>query len=176
MKLFEHQETERTLERLPEMPPDVEVPDDISGLRRETTLRPTAGRVRWIRWIAAIVVLGAVGGLAAMILTSDDTAEDVTTVDFMEIYGTDNPEILDADAVPRSIQIVGSVDYLDRYGTDNPVFVETEAEVEDTVDYMEVYGTDNPEILDADAVPRSIEIVDYLALYGTDNPEFVEGN
>jgi hypothetical protein len=159
MKLFEHHETDTKLEQLPELPHDVEVPDDISGLRRPTTLKPADGRVRWIRWLAAIVVLGAVGGIAAMLLsTSSETEEAPTAVDYLEVYGTDNPVILNEDAVAGSTEIVGTIDNMELYGTDNPVFVE-EAPL------MEQYGTDNPVFVPA---------IPYMELYGTDNPVFVE--
>ena len=166
MKLFERHDTERTLDRLPELPPDVEVPDDISGLRHPTTLRPSGRQVRWIRWVAAIVVLVAAGGVTAMLLSSSDT-DVVPAVDYMERYGTDNPVILDEDAVAGTVQIVGTVDYMDVYGTDNPVFVEGAAEAEDTGEWMERYGTDNPVF-----VPEA----SFMERYGTDNPVFVEGN
>ena len=176
MKLFEQHETERAREQLPEMPPDVQVPDDISGLRRPTTQRPTADRIRWIRWVAAIVLVGAVGGIAAMLLSSSETDVAPTAVDYMEIYGTDNPVILQDDAVAGTVEIVGTVDYMELYGTDNPAFVET------TPRLMELYGTDNPEFVEGAPYmelygtdnPAFVEDAEFMELYGTDNPEFVE--
>ncbi len=81
MKLYEHPKTEETLDRLPELPEGVVVPDDISGLQPPTTLKPAAGAVRWMRWLAAIVVLGAVGVLAAVLLTGSDNAIETAQVD-----------------------------------------------------------------------------------------------
>ena len=181
MKLFEHHKAEKTVDRLPELPSGVEVPDDISGLRPPTTLKPTAGGVRWMRWLAAIVVLGAAGVLAALLLTGGDDATETETaqvetgqvatqaeadlgaIDYMATYGTDNPVFLVAN------------DYMATYGTDNPVFVVAN-------DYMELYGTDNPVLVraatfaDSDEFLGTFGTVDtgrYLELYGTDNPVFV---
>jgi hypothetical protein len=184
MKLVEHDETGTTLEQLPELPDDIRVPDDISGL--PPTPRPVDGRVRWIRWLAAIVMVGLVG--VAFFLTQ---TEDIFTMDPMEQYGTDNAVVVDADAVPRSVVVTGSdqaiadaaydqfeltrsanlyedavgvggsVDYLERYGTDNPVIVGGET-TPDPVDTMDFYGTDNPVPVDRTWMDR----------YGTDNPDF----
>ena len=181
MKLEEHEETGTTLEQLPELPGDVRVPDDISGL--PPTPRPVDGRVRWIRWLAAILVVGLMG---VVFLVTQDTP----TMDPMEQYGTDNVVVVDADAVPGSVVVTGSVDaiadaayaefettrftnlyevavgggavdYLERYGTDNPVLVGGET-TPDPVDTMDLYGTDNPVLVDGT----------WLDQYGTDNPDF----
>lgn len=184
MKLEEHKETGATVEQLPELPEDVRVPDDISGL--PPTPRPVDGRVRWIRWLAAIVMVGLVG-VAFFVIQS----EDIFAMDPMEQYGTDNGVVVDANAVPGSVVVTGSVDqiadaaydqfevtrftnlyeaavgvggaveYLERYGTDNPVIVGGET-TPDPVDTMGVYGTDNPVLVDGTWMER----------YGTDNPDF----
>ena len=85
MKLYDRPMIDKTLDRLPELPEGVEVPDDISGLQPPTTLRPTGGAIRWMRWIAAIIVLGAVGLLAVLAINSDvevarSDGSDYTTV------------------------------------------------------------------------------------------------
>ncbi len=181
MKLVEHEETGTTLEQLPELPDDVRVPDDISGL--PPTPRPVDVRVRWIRWLAAFVMVGLVGVVFFFTQTEDNLTP-------MEQYGTDNAVVVDADAVPRSVVVTGSVDaiadaafeefeltraanlyedavgaggvdYLERYGTDNPVIVGGEA-TPDAADTMDVYGTDNPVLVDGTWMER----------YGTDNPDF----
>jgi len=160
MKLFEHPEKERTLDRLPDLPPDVEVPDDISGLQPPTTLKPTAEGVRWMRWLAAVLLLGVAGVLTAALLRSDNA--DQTPVDYMQVYGTDNPAFVEGSADPGTVEIV---DYMRLYGTDNPVFV-TEAEGPvDAGEYLRLYGTDNPVFTPEPS---------YMELYGTDNPVFVE--
>ena len=160
MKLFEHHETEKTLDRLPELPPDVEVPDDIRTLQPPTTLKPTAGGVRWMRWLAAAVLLAAAGVVTAALLRSDEA--DETPVDYMETYGTDNPTFVEG-AEPGTVEIVATEDYMALYGTDNPVFVPA-AEVVTTDDYMVLYGTDNPVFF-----PEA----SYMELYGTDNPVMI---
>lgn len=161
MKLFEHQEAEQALDRLPDLPPDVEVPDDISGLGPPETLK-TAERVRWMRWLAAIVLLAGAGVLTAVMLQSDG---DETTVDYMETYGTDNPTIVEVGAEPGTVEIVATEDYLAVYGTDNPVFVPgADTAIVVAEDYMAVYGTDNPVLLPEPAL---------MELYGTDNPVFI---
>ncbi len=175
MKLLEYDKTERTLDQLHEFPPDVEVPDDISGLGPPTTLIPTAGRFGWMRWLAAIVVLGAAGMLAAQFLSSSDT-EQVPAEDYMATYGTDNPVIVQEGAVAGTVEIVGTPNFMTTYGTDNPVFV-GEAQ------YMELYGTDNPvfvtetpymELYGTDN-PVFVGEAQFMELYGTDNPVFVPG-
>ena len=165
MKLFEHQETEKTLDRLPDLPPGVEVPDDISGIHPPTTLKPTTGGVRWMRWLAAVVLLAGAGVLTAVLLRSDNS--DQTPVDLMEVYGTDNPAFVEGNPGPRSVEIVAPVDYMAVYGTDNPVFAPEPAgdDPVDTGELMRLYGTDNPVFAPEPS---------YMELYGTDNPVFVE--
>ena len=181
MKLFEHQETEKTLDRLPDLPPGVEVPDDISGIHPPTTSKPTAG-VRWMRWLAAIVLLGGAGVLAAVLL-SDSGTDTQTPVDYMEVYGTDNPTFVEGSVGPGTVQIIAPErSYMELYGTDNPVLIPDAVEfvvvdlpsgqfwIEATVDaeageYMRLYGTDNP------VFPPEPS---YMDQFGTDNPVFVE--
>ena len=181
MKLFEHQETEKTLDRLPELPPGVEIPDDISGIHPPTTLKPSGG-VRWMRWLAAIVLLGGAGVLAAVLL-SDSGTDTETPVDYMEVYGTDNPTFVEGSVGPGTVQIIAPErSYMELYGTDNPVLIPDAVElvvvdlpsgqfwIEATVDaeageYMRLYGTDNP------VFPSEPSLMDK---YGTDNPIIVE--
>ena len=145
-----------------------------------------------MRWFAAIILIVAVGGLSVALLDSgpaetpvvgetydhdeamrqyEGTMEIVRSrtpvIDYMAKYGTDNPAILDENAVPSSVEIVGTPDFMKLYGTDNPVFL-AEADIAQTVDhgeYFRLYGTENPVF----AEERS-----FMELYGTDNPVFVE--
>ncbi len=148
MKLYERQKTEETLDRLPEMPEGVVVPDNISGLQPPTALEPTARGVRWMRWLAAIIVLGAAGVLAAVLFTGGDNATETAQVEVL------------------------APDYMDLYGTDNPVFVQATTAGRVAPDYMALYGTDNPVFVQATTAGRVA--TDYMALYGTDNPVFVQ--
>jgi hypothetical protein len=161
MKLFEHPEEEKTLDRLPDLPEGLEVPDDISGLHPPTTPQPTTGGVRWMRWLAAVVLLAGAGVLTAVLVRGDNP--DPAQVDYLEVYGTDNPTFVEGNA-PGSVEIVATVDYMEVYGTDNPVFVPAGADVADTGEFMRLYGTDNPTFVEPS----------YMELYGTDNPTFVE--
>jgi hypothetical protein len=146
MKLYEHPKTEEKIDRLPEMPEGVVVPEDISGLHLPTALKPSAGGYRWMRWLAAIIVLGATGILAAVLFTGGDNATetaqveaDLVAIDYMELYGTDNPVF-----VQTTTADLVAIDYMELYGTDNPVFVQTTTADLVAIDYMELYGTDNP--------------------------------
>ncbi len=155
MKLYEHPKTTETLDRLPKLPKGVEVPDDLSGLQPPTTLKPAAGAVRWMRWLAAIVVLGAIGVLAAVLFNGSDNAIETDQV------GYDRHLATMADLTIDPI----TVDYMATYGTDNPAFVivtptlgsdrhlsalaNQPASVVDTGQYMELYGTDNPVFVQA---------------------------
>ena len=47
-----------------------------------------------MRWVAAILLLGAAGVVAAVVLTSSDATEDV---DYMQMYGNDNPTFVEGD-------------------------------------------------------------------------------
>ena len=163
MKLFERHDTKETLDRLPEMPPGVEVPDDISGLHPPATEQPTSGGVRWMRWLAAILLLGAAGVVAAVVLTSGDETDDV---DYMQMYGTDNPTFVEGTAGPGTVEIVApDSSFFEMYGTDNPVIVPGAPGPNFVAeDYMALYGTDNPDFLPEPS---------YMDLYGTDNPTFV---
>jgi hypothetical protein len=166
MKLYENPKTEEKIDRLPEMPEGVVVPEDISGVHLPTAPKPTAGGYRWMRWLAAIIVFGAAGVLAAVVFIGGDNATetaqveaDLVAIDYMATYGTDNPVF------------VAATDYMELYGTDNPVFVQA-------TDYMATYGTDNPVFVRAtDEFLGTVGTVDtgqYLELYGTDNPVFVQ--
>lgn len=177
MKLFEHPETEKTLDRLPELPPGVEVPDDISGLHVPKMRKPTAGGVRWMRWMAVIALLVGGGLLFAAVVA--DTETEPAPVDYMVKYGTDNPTIIDANAVAATVDIVPAEDYMRIYGTDNPVFVPQTSDVvvvdlpgggqigieitegAETGEWMRIYGTDNPDFLPEPS---------YMDQFGTDNP------
>jgi len=165
MKLLEHTETEKTLDRLPDLPPGVEVPDDISGLEPPATAKPRTAAVRWMRWLTAIVLLGGAGALAAVLLTGSETTDETPVVDYMTTYGTDNPAFVEGGAGPGTVEIVAPTDYMALYGTDNPTFVPEVTDTVDTGEYMALYGTDNP-----DFTPEPT----YMDLYGTDNPDFVE--
>ena len=166
MKLEEHKETGTTVEQLPELPEDVRVPDDISGL--PPTPRPVDGRVRWIRWLAAIVMVGLVG-VAFFVIQG----EDIFAMDPMEQYGTDNAVVVDADAVPGAVVVTGSVDRIadaayDQFEVNRSTnLYETAVGVGGAVDYLERYGTDNPVILGGEITPDPVDTMD---LYGTDNP------
>ena len=176
MKLFEHREKEKALERLPDLPPGVEVPDDISGIEPPTT-KPTTGGVRWMHWLAAFVLIGTAGLVTVMQLRSDDT---VDSPDLMAEYGTDNPAFVDGSPGPRVVQIGAAGDLMERWGTDNPTFVPDAAAPNTAVDLMAMYGTDNPAFVQGVSAPGTVEIVgnpgpSHMDLYGTDNPVFVDG-
>lgn len=169
MRLAEHGEVGATLEQLPELPQDVRVPDDLSGL--PALPGPVDGQVRWIRWLTVVVMVGLVGVLGVMLLVSGQT-QNAITMDPMDVYGTDNPVVVDEAAVPGSVTVVPAVDYQDLYGTDNPVIV-GEADVPDVdgTSPMDLYGTDNPVIVGRGAAPG---LMDTMDVYGTDNPYFVD--
>ena len=118
MKLYERPKTKETRDRLPKMPEGVVVPDDLSGLQPPTDRKRTAGAYRWMRWLAAIIVLGAAGVLAAVLVTGGgDEAVEITQV---EVLGSDRHLATMADMRADLVD----VNYMERYGTDNPVFVE----------------------------------------------------
>ena len=159
MKLFERHDTKETLDRLPEMPPGVEVPDDLSGLHPPDTEKPTAGGVRWMRWMAAILLLGAAGVVAAVLLIGSGDAE---SDDYMQLYGTDNPVFIEGSE-PGIVEIYApDASSFEMYGTDNPVIVPGAPGPNFVAeDYMALYGTDNPDFLPEPS---------FMELYGTDNP------
>ena len=166
MKLFERHEAEKQHERLPDMPPGVEVPDDISGIEPPATPRPTTGGVRWMRWLAAIVLLAGAGVVAALVLTSGSDGDETpaqTPVDLMQSVGTDNPEFVPGAPGPRSVEIAPAVDFMELYGTDNPTFVvgaDGPNTAPDPGEWMSLYGTDNPEFVETPPMQQ----------FGTDNP------
>ena len=80
MKLYERPKKEETLDRLPEMPEGTVVPDDISGLQPPKELKTTAGAYRWMRWLAAIIVIAAAGALAAVLIRGSDNVTDPAVV------------------------------------------------------------------------------------------------
>lgn len=141
-----------TLDRLPELPHDVVVPDDVSGITHPPARRAVAGGVRWMRWLVALLVL-AIGASATTYIVMQDDAIDYVdrstgsdrhlvtvgelttapvTMDLMERYGTDNPEFpmvrdLGSDRHLTTVRDLRSpgIDFMEVYGTDNPTFVIT---------------------------------------------------
>jgi hypothetical protein len=159
MKLFERHDIDTTREQLPELPPDVRIPDDISGIvPPTTTVRPETGGVRWMRWLAVFALLAVAGLLIGLRNNGTDTPDDL-----MQYYGTDNPALVDGADGPHTVAIVGTEDLLALYGTDNPALVPEPT-------FMELYGTDNPTFV---VVPGTAETGEFLHLYGTDNPVFL---
>ena len=81
-----------THEVLPELPDDVTVPDDISGLMHPTEDRRPASGVRWMRWLAVaiLVAAGAIG--LGMVLRTDGTT--TPTVDGYEKAEINRMEVL----------------------------------------------------------------------------------
>lgn len=157
MKLYDRPRTKETLDRLPEMPEGVVVPDDVSGLQPPTALKATAGAYRWMRWLAAIVVLAAAGALAAVLFTGGDNATEIAQV---EELGSDRHLATMADLTFDQVEL----NYMEVYGTDNPTFITA------TVPAL---GSDRHLATTADLTADQVE-VDYMELYGTDNPTFVE--
>ncbi|MBT8239933.1 MAG: hypothetical protein KJN63_01750 [Acidimicrobiia bacterium] len=116
MKLYDRPNVDEKLDRLPELPEGVEVPDDISGLRPPTTLKSTGGATRWMRWLAVILVLGAIGLAGVLVVQSYSTTEiDQARVNVTATQHLAQLADLTADPI--------AVDYMELYGTDNPVFV-----------------------------------------------------
>ena len=78
MKLFEHPTHEVT--ELPELPHDVTVPDDISGLEVPESIEPSRPEhgVRWLRWMAAAVILAA-GAIMIGTIVRDGSTETADT-------------------------------------------------------------------------------------------------
>ena len=69
MKVKDRETIHQAPAQLPELPDDVEVPDDLSGLELHERIdrrRPAAG-IRWLRWVVPILLL-VVG---AVLLTGD---------------------------------------------------------------------------------------------------------
>lgn len=184
-----------TLDRLPELPDDVVVPDDVSGLTHPPAGRKVAGGVRWMRWLVALVVLAIGAGAVTYVILQEDeidyveratgsdrhlvTVGELTTapvvVDSMDLYGTDNPAFpmmwvrdLGSDrhlTTMRDLRATG-VDLMEVYGTDNPAFVTTSPTAVPTL------GSDRhlETMRDLGGAARTM---DSMELYGTDNPAFV---
>ena len=96
MKLFEHPTTQELTE-LPELPHDVTVPDDLSGL--EVSEPAESGRrdhrVRWLGWMAVAVLL-AVGAIVVGVIVRDDgTQTSETTSSYQLIQDSIDQALLD---------------------------------------------------------------------------------
>lgn len=67
-----------TLEALPELPPDVTVPDDVSAITHPETkiARPATG-IRWMRWSALALLLVAGAVVAALVVRGDTTETEI---------------------------------------------------------------------------------------------------
>ena len=82
MKLFEHGHTREAVEHapgthkdLPEIPDDVEVPDDIRGLAHPEAHRQDAG-IPWVRWLVIAIPL-TVGAIVLALLVRGDSSDPV---------------------------------------------------------------------------------------------------
>jgi len=78
MKVLDRGILHRDHERLPELPDDVTIPDDLSGLelREAADRRRPATAIRWLRWLP-LFLLVAVG---AIVLSVESTGDDTQTV------------------------------------------------------------------------------------------------
>ncbi len=152
MKLQER--TRETLDRLPELPEGIEVPDDVSGLTHPPAGRKVAGGIRWMRWLVALVVIAIGAGVATWYVTQGDGTDYVERATGSDRHLTTAAELTPAQVV---------VDYMDLYGTDNPTF---------PMVWVREQGSDRHLGAVHDLRPEWIA-VDYMEVYGTDNPTFV---
>ena len=180
MKLQDRPLLDEKLDRLPELPEGMKVPDDISGLEPPATLRASGGATRWMRWLAAIIVLGALA-VGAAILTTDG---DGTTVEQAEVSSTasqhlEQLEVLGTDGVGATAR--GHVAQLERLAT-----VPTQAEVYGSDRHLgtlselgsgrlayQVDGTASRHLEQLESMAAGQVAVDYMVTYGTDNPVFI---
>jgi len=96
MKLFEHPTTHEVTE-LPELPHDVVVPDDISSLEVPESTEPSQPRhgVRWLRWMAAAVLLAAGAIVIGAIVRDGDTETADTASSYQLIQESIDQALLD---------------------------------------------------------------------------------
>ena len=87
MKLFEHNTAREAVEHapethtdLPELPADVEVPDDIRGLTHAEA-RPQVAGVRWMRWLVIAIPL-MIGAIVLAMLVRSDSSDPAVPDDF----------------------------------------------------------------------------------------------
>jgi hypothetical protein len=111
-KLQEHPTTERTHEELPELPESVVVPDDISSLKFPTSIehRRTATGVRWMPWVAALIVIAMVGALVGTFVVRDSGTETVIRARSYELV---QQSIDEAPAATRA----ATIEQVSPYGT-----------------------------------------------------------
>ncbi len=70
-RIMERHTNRDTLDRLPETPADVRIPDDISGLTGGEPARRTR-TVRWMYWLVPVVVLAAAALMLGIVLRGGD--------------------------------------------------------------------------------------------------------
>ena len=100
-------------DELPELPADVTVPDDLSGMPDTAT---SGGRraVRWMRWVP-VGLLVAAGGLTIAVALNDGGTEltgGIVTNEAIEVYGPGsnslNVEVADETVLPIEVYGPGS--------------------------------------------------------------------
>ena len=121
-KLFERHPTRETVKHLPEthddlpeLPADVTVPEDISGLHAPTRLHRSTSGVRWMRWLAVIpLVAGAIA--VALIVRSDgsDTKVGEIIPSPNVVEGLDGYAIAEANRM-ETLRDLSAVPALDGY-------------------------------------------------------------
>lgn len=142
-----------TLDRLPELPHDVVVPDDISGITHPPAVRAVGGGTRWIRWLIALFVLIVVAAVTTVVVTGgEDTQvveqpQEISTSQFegpgsrswgavpwlpAPQYGSDRHFTVIPQLRPDDVAQVQPSRSMVRYGTDNPVF----AKLPDTGEFL----------------------------------------
>ena len=93
MRVFEQERIHEAPERLPEVPADVKIPDDLSGLepRRVVDRSRPATPIRWLRWLP-LVLLFAFGAIVVGLELTGDTAETIapSAVPWSEGQGPDS--------------------------------------------------------------------------------------
>lgn len=141
-----------TVDRLPELPPDVVVPDDISGLTHPPATRTVGGGIRWFRWLIALFVFAVIAAITTVVVTGGEETETVQQQELSHSiyegpgsrswtaapwlpapqYGSDRHFQVIPDLRPQ-VQVVAMSRSMERFGTDNPAFAAT---LPDTGEYL----------------------------------------
>ncbi|MBT8239932.1 MAG: hypothetical protein KJN63_01745 [Acidimicrobiia bacterium] len=164
MKLYERPRIDKELDRLPELPEGVEVPDDISGLVPPSTLKATGGGIRWMRWLAVILVLGAIGLAGVLVVQSYSTTE----IDQARVDVTARRHLAQLEQMGADTQM-GATARLHLEGLESLAALPTQAAAARQLDVTASRHLAQLEQMGAEQIA-----VDYMATYGTDNPVLVQ--
>ncbi len=112
MTKLQDRQTGTTYRELPELPEDVVVPDDASSLKFPSSIdRRTATGVRWMPWVAALIVIAMVGALVGTFVSRDSETEfTIRTRSSQLIQQSIDEALAEMEPAPAYVQVERAIE------------------------------------------------------------------